>query len=72
MTTTNTPQRPSHWQVEPDEYLGVDPSNRHYWLLNGNVFRTNHTGEPEQSTSWVSCETPFRTLGILVNHVAAP
>ena len=57
------PVRPAFWQVEPEEYLGEDPEGRHYWLYKRNVYRTSATGTEHQSTSWVSCETPFRSLG---------
>lgn len=55
-TPQRSPEPPNltAWQVEPDEYLGIDPRGRHYWLLNKNVFRTTNTGTPEQSTSWIS------------------
>lgn len=66
------PPRPSYWQVNPEEYLGSDQEGRHYWLLNRNVFRTTKTGDQDQSTSWVSCETPFRTLEMKVNNVSPP
>ncbi len=40
------PDRPAGWAVEPEEYLGVDGQDRHYWLLKGGVYRTTSTTEP--------------------------
>jgi len=48
--------KPSGWEVEPDEFLGVDEDGAEYYVLKGNVYKRR-----DGYTAWLSTTAAFPT-----------